>query len=76
MSEPTLAVLRRELASERRRAAMRNALADPTRTELVLDLVHVELDHAGAAARVLYFVEDPMFPTATITFDELAALAR
>lgn len=76
MSESTLAVLRQELASERRRASVRTALADPTRTELVFDLVHVELDHAGAEARVHYFVEDPSFPTTTITFDELAALAR
>ena len=56
--------------------ALRAALADPSVTELVFDLVQIELEHGSRMAEITYFVEDPAFSPVPVTFDELVVLAR
>ena len=73
MTSATLAALESSLgpgAVEK----IRNVVRRRASSEIVLNLVQLDLDGERAQATVRYFVEDPAYPEVTLSFEELEEL--
>ena len=78
ISNKTLDALRKEIAgSERRKAHLLACVSDASaETEVVFDVCQVVFDRRARVATVEWFCDDPQYPEAKLTFDELSRLVR